>query len=270
MTVSIECFFKKECSSLFSIFKQPITCGIDGNVVRKKPIVSKVQKNVPKTGPKKFALKNSRKPPKAARKKPILSKSRNSSRITLDRLSILNNNEEHPQPYLENSVTVNHNDKLSKTSPKKLVSRPKRSTVTKPPGKELVVQPVSEPWKCDLCPESFQVRSSLQRHVEFKHNKSETHQCPICDYKSTMRSCFVNHLTIHDEKQECPVCYKFVSFLARHIRIHKKSVKCPTCGMRLSGKGALKAHIKRLHQRIEEFKCDKCPEAFDSKAALRV
>lgn len=130
----------------------------------------------------------------------------------------------------------------------------------------------SDPKKthqCDMCQEAFAVQSSLLKHIEFDHNKNEIHQCPLCVYKSAARSTFVNHLTIHDKKEECPVCFKFVTGLKKHIRRHEGSVKCNLCDMTLSGKNALNTHIKRVHQRFQEFRCSECPERFDLKAELR-
>lgn len=258
VTSLIGWFIKEKCFSLFSIFKQPTTFDDNNNekpekVIKKKPSsVSSVHKKLPKTDLKKKVVpKSSRKPTK---NKVVLPKNTRSSRkIKLKQATVLENGEPTSKKKLSTKVD----------------SRPKRSCV-KATVKEPDIQPISKPWKCDLCPEAFQIRSLLWRHVEFQHNKSEIHQCPICDYNSARRGCFINHLKTHDDKRECPVCFKFVSFLENHIRRHGKSVECHICGMVLSGKGVLRTHIERLHQRIREFKCSDCPEAFDSKAELRV
>ena len=100
-----------------------------------------------------------------------------------------------------------------------------------------------KPHLCDMCPASFAIKSSLEKHKQF-HNDERNFPCMFCD-KAFHSKCN----------------------LVTHIRTHtgEKPFTCEECGKSFADQGYFRTH-KRLHkegmgkdgQRVKPFVCPIC------------
>lgn len=108
---------------------------------------------------------------------------------------------------------------------------------------------------CDLCPQSFQVKFRIVKHMKRIHLNLRPFQCRICDHKSFTKDLHNCHMQVHGKKIECKICHKFVTNLKRHSRNHDKE-ECKIC-KKIYPKDRLKNHIK-THGKNGSFICKKC------------
>ena len=130
-----------------------------------------------------------------------------------------------------------------------------------PPGFENLMQ-----FKCDQCPKSFSITSSLKRHIQIKHLAEST---DIDQNLVSKRLKLGRPKRIH----QCKLCLKtFISayLLVDHIkRDHegRKDYKCHICSKEFGWRDVLKKHIKR-HEKIKDFVCETCGKAYIFKHEL--
>lgn len=123
---------------------------------------------------------------------------------------------------------------------------------------------------CDICAQSFDLKSYLVTHIEKRHLKLRRYECNVCTYKAYFKSSLLKHKLIHRLKTECTVCHKMVADMAAHMRNHVK-VSCPICQKTFSKPGLLQ-HI-RTHKNDKEkieHRCEKCQKTFKNASELRV
>ena len=126
------------------------------------------------------------------------------------------------------------------------------------------------PFSCTICKASFKRKAHLEIHQTEVHSDEQVKKfmCDKCDFKSSHRLNFVNHVNaVHlgIRPYKCESCEK--TFTQRsHLNTHKKSVhlglkplKCKVCDKDFSSKPQLILHEKGVHKQGDyEFKCDKC------------
>ena len=130
-----------------------------------------------------------------------------------------------------------------------------------PPGFENLMQ-----FKCDQCPKSFSITSSLKRHIQIKH---------LAESTEIDQSLVSKRLKLGRPKRihQCKLCLKtFISayLLVDHIkRDHegRKDYKCHICSKEFGWRDVLKKHIKR-HEKIKDFVCETCGKAYIFKHEL--
>lgn len=103
---------------------------------------------------------------------------------------------------------------------------------------------------CDLCPQSFNLKCLILRHMNQKHMRLSTFFCTVCDYKSPYVSVFKKHMLRHGMKTECKICHSLVFNMKDHLKSHLR-VKCPHCGKVLS-KSSLLYHTRRCHKNTKK------------------
>ena len=122
-------------------------------------------------------------------------------------------------------------------------------------------------FKCEYCPFSTNIKSSVNRHINRVHKKNNTiknHVCPECGFStSTNTNLKVHLLTIHrigDKKyecQQCPYVAAYESRMKRHVKeMHDKNenLVCDVCGKAYSGRqrqSNLKRHRELVHKMWE-------------------
>lgn len=141
---------------------------------------------------------------------------------------------------------------------------------------------------CDICGVKtrrlFELTKHLKRHVKPTDSCSVCHQifrnvtkhmrdvhtdrlfsCPICNADFKTQSNLNNHVKIHEEPSECPICHKFLPNMPRHLQWHSKPKpqphQCPQCKQVCATKQAVQEHIQRIHEKKalgKIYKCEVC------------
>ena len=112
---------------------------------------------------------------------------------------------------------------------------------------------------CDMCPNSYYLKSDLKMHFQKTHLKKKLHVCDVCGYKNVKKSHLERHKKIHKLKLKCPICHKPVSDFKEHkYRAHPEKNKllvCDVCGFKSAHKSVLRCHMK-VHE--PKVKCPIC------------
>lgn len=128
--------------------------------------------------------------------------------------------------------------------------------------------------KCPICPVSFVLQSSYEKHLATIHKDDHPIKCGMCDficYKHNHKT----HLMQHKGQKvyECELCGKtFVhcSSYTRHLTSHsgERKFECPTCGKKFLQKTHYTKHLK-IHTGFREFKCRICGREFHESYYFR-
>ena len=123
--------------------------------------------------------------------------------------------------------------------------------------------------QCEICGEQLGGRDykTIKRH--FDKCRNVVHQCELCDYKTTVKMDFNNHMRSHQGAFACATCdLKFASSV--RLWQHKKSVHegvkfnqkiaCSFCGLEYAGKVSLLQHVTRCHKgdAANKLQCELC------------
>ena len=138
---------------------------------------------------------------------------------------------------------------------------------------------------CGLCPTKFLTKALLGIHMQSKHKIDagcKTFNCTFCSYSTPRKGDFNRHLNTHDEKRMsflCDIChgsYKSARLLQTHVsRIHNRRIhntieenKCELCKKSFSRPSRLKNHVFVVHMG-NLHKCDICHQEFTDKVNLK-
>lgn len=161
-------------------------------------------------------------------------------------------------------------------------------------------------FKCDLCQEIFDNIISLKSHRS-KHNPNTRHTCELCGKVKTNKEDLERHLAVvhkvdlgeficnecgktyaskatlkthiinvHKEKEfQCDQC-DFRAYDLKHLKRHAfvhtgdeaKIVNCPRCEAKFKLQEQLVCHIRKVHEKVRNNKCEICGKAFFSKNKL--
>ena len=142
---------------------------------------------------------------------------------------------------------------------------------------------------CHVCQKKFSNYLVLEKHIQDQHEQDETEKlCSICGWMTTEKTSFMQHMKSH--KLGCDDC-GFIcsnpSDYARHLASHQPR-SCPKCHRVMSGTKAMKNHLRKCKQVIneasnnvndfgmmdelqsnDEFRCSGCKKNLKSACATK-
>ena len=119
---------------------------------------------------------------------------------------------------------------------------------------------------CKLCETKFVTKSSLEKHIKFKHEKNENsveteiYGCKECDYKSTQKLDLITHINKTHEKKVC--CDPCKNNTQENSCINCTKKYCKPCVAVVNPKATMD-NIKRKglienHLKSDKFLCKEC------------
>ena len=103
--------------------------------------------------------------------------------------------------------------------------------------------------KCALCDACFSVKTNLNKHIKYVHEKKKLFKCNICD---------INFAYRHG-----------MNFHTKSVHEGEKPFKCDVCDYSSARKSHLKAHTQSVHEKKKPFKCNICDYSFALKQQLK-
>ena len=135
-----------------------------------------------------------------------------------------------------------------------------------------------ERFKCQKCDRGFYGLYGLKVHMP-THSDLKPYKCEKCGMGFSKEGSLALHCTQVCSAFKCNVCYKDFegrNSLMRHIKCHNqdqiseiKALPCEYCKKAFNVPNELKIHIKRVHLKEENFKCQKCDKGFYSSYELK-
>lgn len=115
-------------------------------------------------------------------------------------------------------------------------------------------------YKCADCAFVTQYSSSLKRHQSI-HDSSvdKSFKCTQCDYTCRQKSNLKIHQMVHVEGILVGTARDPIDGL----------YKCTHCDKRFAGIGHLSAHLKKIHEKNQQFNCAHCSRRFASVTKKR-
>lgn len=135
-----------------------------------------------------------------------------------------------------------------------------------------------------MCVFRFTCEERRSQHQERAHkknsNEKKTNVCDICQKRlSTKQNVKLHILYTHvgsaaRDQLQCNICEKKLSncySLKAHLKRHSSEpLECPYCNQYKLNKGALRKHIKFVHNMDNSLLCRFCDKAFETSMALEV
>ena len=142
---------------------------------------------------------------------------------------------------------------------------------------ELEKNPLSV--KCTLCDACFSVKTNLNKHIKYVHEKKKPFECHICDANFASKQGMNTHTkSVHEGEKpfKCDIC-DYISAKKSHVKTHTQSVhekkkpfKCSICDYSFAQKQQLKRHIQLVHEKKKLYKCNICYANFSTKQGLNL
>ncbi|CAG9790503.1 unnamed protein product [Diatraea saccharalis] len=134
-------------------------------------------------------------------------------------------------------------------------------------------------YTCQQCDFVSNKRTSMQRHVRTRHNKTEKHPCDQCGKTLNSLEALRVHTTRHDKSKrvkcdECDRWFVYPSLLHQHkMAVHvRDDYYCVECDIKFKSRENLSLHFKRnkRHRDVSTFRyeCDHCGKRFMFVSAL--
>ena len=94
-------------------------------------------------------------------------------------------------------------------------------------------------FKCEICEKTFKNNESKCQHIRSAHGETKFFACNVCNKIFETKNGLNFHLKNH--QQEDP-----------------RKFKCDSCGQFFTQSGFLKTHVKTIHEKQRNYKCDLC------------
>ena len=106
---------------------------------------------------------------------------------------------------------------------------------------------IRERIKCSKCDKTYACLNNIKIHMKMVHDKIKDHHCEHCDNAFSTKSDLKRHMITHSDWNR---------------------IKCRKCGKIIASQLYLKAHIKRVHEKIKDHHCEYCDKAFSTSSDL--
>jgi len=138
-----------------------------------------------------------------------------------------------------------------------------------------------ELYECYNCDFDTTKRSDFIEHLKIHPNQTKRYSCSVCGYRTAWKFSLSRHmLSKHSEERpfKCVLCdysCKVKQTLTGHMRKHSnaKLFSCSICHVKLRDRDSVNRHIKAIHQGItrpKNFKCESCDYRAVSRSQITV
>ncbi|XP_055540268.1 zinc finger protein 345-like [Wyeomyia smithii] len=183
----------------------------------------------------------------------------------------------------EEYVLITHQNRSNR-------ARKKVSCQTRPKNKKSTKQTISLKEKlerkCYICNTVQLDANQLMAHLTKTHTSEKGYRCVECSLDIPLLYAYNRHLSRHDESErplKCSMCsMRFVSHF--QVKVHEnkmhganhdvkpgvsksREMVCDQCG-KISDNRSIKEHIRQVHQKTSQPKCNICDKTFTAKPSL--
>ncbi|XP_055944385.1 gastrula zinc finger protein XlCGF8.2DB-like [Argiope bruennichi] len=143
-----------------------------------------------------------------------------------------------------------------------------------------------KPYKCDVSPRTFKVRTSQVCNVQFtyksyyqnhlsKNSKEKPYKCSFCTAAYKHKQSLTAHMNIHDDQNNfrCELCKKIFATkheLESHMASHsnERPFKCAVCHSTYKTQTNFIRHMN-VHKEQNPYRCEVCNRNCSSKTELK-
>ena len=126
--------------------------------------------------------------------------------------------------------------------------------------------------KCKVCHKTFPQKINLIRHIKNVHEERNI-ECEVCQKKLKSQEMLKMHLKrFHSSMYTCEICqqkFEQRTLLVSHKKIIHKVNHCKLCDHIAQCQASLRFHVKTIHDKIKDFKCNICQAEFSRKDLLQ-
>lgn len=133
-----------------------------------------------------------------------------------------------------------------------------------------------QPFKCQLCGETFFEENKIKMHLMGRHGSELTDSsCRLCGKQCRDQRSLIKHSWEHSREKNhpCSKCGKTFhnkARLKRHISSHRnKSVMCEVCHEEFPDGRQLMNH-RHSHTKANQFPCHECGKTFGSRSSQQI
>lgn len=138
-----------------------------------------------------------------------------------------------------------------------------------------------ELYECYNCDFDTTKRSDFIEHLKIHPNQTKRYSCSVCGYRTAWKFSLSRHMVSkHSDERpfKCLLCdysCKVKQTLTGHMRKHSnaKLFSCTICGVKLRDRDSVNRHIKAIHHGIERpknFKCEFCDYRAISRSQIKI
>ena len=128
----------------------------------------------------------------------------------------------------------------------------------------------SEKYDCKSCNQAFSFQENLQKHESYFHTALKI-KCGYCKTKLEDLEKLQTHVLKNHTCEPCNKTFPHRGYLSQHVKaFHDKEKKyaCKFCNKTYPWRASLFGHIKSVHEKIS-FSCEFCNKPFTSKGYLK-
>ncbi|XP_037933856.1 gastrula zinc finger protein XlCGF57.1 [Teleopsis dalmanni] len=126
-------------------------------------------------------------------------------------------------------------------------------------------------FPCQLCPKSFALKERLRLHMRI-HSGEKPYVCNLCDKSFARGGQLKQHQISHHKNSikkfvcnKCSASFSSPTNLRVHMERHEQGPDhfCEICKEHFPNDVVLRAHIKNVHFKLNQFDCDVCKETIE-------